>query len=121
MDTAEAMDFNRFHTAYVACAEWASHDDDENPLDGLGLEWAPASVEGALADCLGFWETNRADIEDRPDQAGHDFWLTRNGHGAGFWDGDWPHEVGKRLTTDAHAYGEVWLYVGDDNLIHGHE
>jgi len=24
------------------------------------------------------------------DQAGHDFWLTIAGHGAGFWDGDWP-------------------------------
>ena len=22
-------------------------------------------------------------------QIGHDFWLTRNGHGAGFWDGDY--------------------------------
>jgi len=30
-------------------------------------------------------------------QAGHDFWLTRNGHGAGFWDGDWP-ETGDALT-----------------------
>lgn len=26
--------------------------------------------------------------------AGHDLWLTRNGHGAGFWDGDWrDHDV----------------------------
>lgn len=23
------------------------------------------------------------------ERIGHDFWLTRNGHGAGFWDGDW--------------------------------
>ena len=26
---------------------------------------------------------------DQCERIGHDFWLTRNGHGAGFWDGDW--------------------------------
>lgn len=25
------------------------------------------------------------------EELGHDFNLTRNGHGAGFWDGDWDH------------------------------
>lgn len=25
------------------------------------------------------------------EQIGHDFWLTRNGHGAGFWDRDLPN------------------------------
>jgi hypothetical protein len=25
---------------------------------------------------------------------GHDFWLTRNGHGAGFWDGDYDQRKG---------------------------
>lgn len=50
--------------------------------------------------------------------AGIDFWLTRNGHGAGFWDrglGD----VGTRLTCAAHNYGSVDLYAGDDGLIYG--
>jgi hypothetical protein len=51
--------------------------------------------------------------------AGHDFWLTRNRHGAGFWDGDWPESWGDRLTERSHAYGEVDLYVGDDGLIYG--
>ncbi len=50
--------------------------------------------------------------------AGHDFWLTRNRHGAGFWDGDYPEPAASQLTKASHNYGEVSLYVGDDNLIH---
>jgi len=46
----------------------------------------------------------------------HDFWLTRCGHGAGFWDGDYEH--GEELTKLCKPYGNVDLYVGDDNLIH---
>jgi len=47
---------------------------------------------------------------------GHDFWLTRQGHGAGFWDrgmGD----LGNKLTALAKDAGEVYTYVGDDNTI----
>lgn len=50
--------------------------------------------------------------------AGHDFWLTRNGHGAGFWDGDWSEPHATVLTRVSHAFGEVNLYVGDDGRIY---
>lgn len=36
-----------------------------------------------------------------------DFYLTRNGHGAGFWDGDYPDEIGEKLTEMAHSFGEI--------------
>ena len=50
-------------------------------------------------------------LEDWPlDQAGHDFWLTRNGHGAGFWDGDWKDSAGASLTEIAKSFGECNLY-----------
>ena len=52
-------------------------------------------------------------------RAGHDFWLTRNGHGAGFWDGDWPEPQATRLTAASEKFGSFDLYVGDDGLIHG--
>lgn len=44
------------------------------------------------------------------EQAGHDFWLTRNRHGAGFWDRGLG-EVGDKLTTAAHSYGDSNLYI----------
>ncbi|QNP78372.1 hypothetical protein [Agrobacterium tumefaciens] len=50
--------------------------------------------------------------------AGHDFWLTRCGHGAGFWDGDWPEPAASVLTTASEEFGNVDLYVGDDGQIY---
>lgn len=48
--------------------------------------------------------------------AGHDFALTRNGHGAGFWDRGLG-EVGERLSDLARLYGESSWYVGDDGSV----
>lgn len=39
-------------------------------------------------------------------RAGHDFWLTRNGHGAGFWDGDWKEPAATFLTKASQEFGE---------------
>lgn len=41
------------------------------------------------------------------DQVMHDFWLTRNGHGAGFWDGDYEKDIGDRLTELSKEFGEL--------------
>lgn len=54
---------------------------------------------------------------DAPAQAGYDFWLTRNGHGAGFWESEWG-KPGAILDKAAKAFGEADLYVGDDGLIY---
>lgn len=50
--------------------------------------------------------------------AGHDFWYTRNGHGCGFWDGDWPEPYAAQLTEAAKAFGEVDMYLGDDGKVY---
>jgi hypothetical protein len=44
-----------------------------------------------------------------------DVYLTRNGHGAGFWDGDWPVS-GEFLTAASKMLGESTPYRGDDGL-----
>jgi hypothetical protein len=51
------------------------------------------------------------------EQAGGDFWLSRNGHGAGFWDRGLG-ELGERLTRAARAWGSSDLYLTDDERIH---
>lgn len=50
--------------------------------------------------------------------AGHDFWLTRNGHGAGFWDGDWHEPKATYLTALSDEFGPVETYLGDDGMIY---
>lgn len=47
-------------------------------------------------------------------QHGHDFALTRNGHGAGFWDRGYPDAIGQALTEAAQAYGEATLFLSAD-------
>lgn len=64
------------------------------------------------ADCRSFWHRFGCFIEAEQDGpgvrgAGIDFWFTRQGHGAGFWDGDWD-AYGDMLTKGAEGYGEFY-------------
>jgi hypothetical protein len=112
---------DEFTIAYVRALFWSSTDDEGNPLDRehAVLDLAPQARELVIADCKRFQETaaKELDGEDRG-QAGHDFWLTRNGHGAGFWDGDWPEDIGERLTELSEEFGEQEPVVGDNGLIY---
>jgi hypothetical protein len=130
-----------FTLAYIECALWSStaygspEEDQDDPADaegnrrgrfdrsfqdcGYGAEdLAPVTLERIILICDHFQNVYNDDIERDYQQAGHDFWLTRNGHGCGFWDGDWPEPAATRLTVAAEAYGEVDLYMGDDGKIY---
>ena len=77
---------------------------------------AEVLVRKTLVDA--FIDANKDDPEGiDAAQAGHDFWLTRNGHGAGFWDRGLG-ERGDRLTNAAHVYGACDLYLGDDGFVY---
>ena len=124
----------QFLAAYVEAALWSSSDEDGEPLDRLPqVQEAYSTIDVLEADtaqqmredCKAFMDDNMADLLAaegvRPysaAQGGHDFWLTRNGHGAGFWDRGLG-EVGERLTTAAKAYGGIDLLVDGDGLICG--
>lgn len=108
-------DLDAFTRAYLECAEWSGVDSEQEEAFELSVapKWDDASIKQAREDCDAFQSAHSADIESDLSQAGHDFWLTRNHHGAGFWDGDWPDEVGKRLTDDSHAYGSVNVWYDE--------
>lgn len=109
------MKLDVFTRAYLETALWSSVDDDGEPLDHRYSrdDFAPSAIARAIADCEAFQRFTGVNEE----QAGQDFWLTRNRHGAGFWDGDWG-DVGDRLTDASHAFGEIDFIVGDDGLIY---
>ena len=110
------MSFKSFFDAYVECALWSSVDDDGEPLDSGWNELAPATLADMEKDCRDFYDAHGDDLPD-DSQGGHDFWLTRNRHGAGFWDRGLG-ELGNRLSDAARAYGECDLYIGDDDMIY---
>lgn len=110
---------DKFVRAYLECALWSSTDDEGNPLDaGHDLsDISEDAVKSAIYDCDSFREPAGDMLTEWSDeQAGHDFWLTRNGHGAGFWARGW--KFGDELSELARSFGEVCLYVGDDGRIH---
>lgn len=121
-----------FIEGYLTAALWSSTDtlngEDVNLDD---FEWADGQEEKLKADCLDFIIANAADLLAYEEQkthaieygafecAGHDFWLTRCWHGAGFWARGLG-ELGNRLTAASKAYGNIDLYLGDDELVYAY-
>lgn len=106
-------DAGPFVQAYVECALWSSIGDNDEPLE-KNYNWthlAPETLSKIIEDCKQFQE--KANLDNYPiGHAGHDFWLTRNRHGAGFWENDFgTEEQCKELTKLAHSFGECWLHV----------
>jgi hypothetical protein len=81
---------------------------------------APKTLAKMIDECAAFHSKHWNSISPDISRAGHDFWLTRNHHGAGFWDGDWPEDEARILTAESQAYGEFNLYVGEDGKLHDH-
>jgi hypothetical protein len=116
-----------FTRGYLECAIWTATDDAGNSLDHLGYifdDFAPEAIAQAEKECRDFQETNadllrqfQAITGQDADYCGHDFSLTRNGHGTGFWDRG-AGQVGDQLTAACKPYGEVSVYVGNDNRLY---
>jgi hypothetical protein len=45
---------------------------------------------------------------------GHDLWLSRNGHGAGFFDRRFDDDIEKSLMDSARKMGEIYMYINGD-------
>ena len=121
---------DNFTKAYIEAALWSSNDDNGDPfdenytVDDISLE----TKMKMTVDCINFQKDNKVNLDKayklypenewtNEEQAGHDFWLTRNGHGCGFWDrgiGD----VGDRLTNICKEFGVFDIYVGDNGEIY---
>jgi hypothetical protein len=111
---------DEFVRGYIECALWSSNDGEGTPLDDDHGpdDIATESIMRMTLDCDAFMSEQSHDLEGiEPGQAGHDFWLTRNGHGAGFWDRGLG-ALGERLSDAAKACGTSDLYIGDDGTIY---
>lgn len=97
-------------------AWWQSPGDPEWAVSAF----APECREEVQRDCERFvrecWEDLGA-VGDAG-RAGHDFALTRNGEGAGFWSRGLG-AAGDRLTETAHRFDEVDVWVSADDVDNG--
>lgn len=105
-------DYQAFLGAYIEAIFFTETGDiDQPPTDS---ELSAFSKLQAGQDCGRFWGTYGALIVEAgadPSQAGHDFWLTRQGHGTGFWDRDddtyGTEELRDELDRASRCVGEV--------------
>ena len=125
---------------YVDAALWSTLDDPDEPgRENLDDNYGFGDVEletlcRMRETCRKFCEENEALLIEEnlhktlreatfEEYVGHDLWLTQNGHGCGFWDGDWDSAVGEVLSEKAHAFGEVYLFANggqvDDDRSNG--
>jgi hypothetical protein len=115
---------------YLIAALWSSidfSDDPDSPYDKpLDEDYDVSDVSeetraASKEDIDGFVDLagGLLDYVD-PEQAGHDFWLTRNGHGTGFWDRDYPEDapegIGDKLSEIAQTFGGVDLYSHEGQI-----
>lgn len=122
-----------FVKGYVRCALWSSTEEDGTPLDERFLphDIHPDSMRAIVEDCNVFSRLMLSPIiaacgevdgetAYTRESVGHDFWLTRNGHGTGFWDRtetvpEWARE---RMDKLSRCFGEANLYLGNDGYLH---
>ena len=112
--TLSSVDFMVMVDAALGCLEWTEYDyEGERNLDSFGLYFCDNARIVVETDLRHFCELAADDLNGLGlEQIGHDFILTRNGHGAGFWDrglGD----RGERLSAWARSFGTVWAFVSD--------
>lgn len=140
MTYVDETDFYLFLQGYREAMLWANtleyggdgaaHDELGSALYASDAEIAPEAWAEAESECRDFLEAVVSDevlpLSDDgsilwpgfepygAEAAGHDFALTRNGHGAGFWDRGLG-EVGETLSKMAKAYGDAtWILEGDE-------
>ena len=102
---------------YLEAALWADTEEPTNKIyttEDIDSE----SIEKAKEDITKFIHLAGSllnEIED--EQIGHDFYLTRNGHGAGFWDRNYKEmSTGEKLTKICKKFKTLYIEKYDGNL-----
>lgn len=124
---------DEFTLAYLECMLWStSAEIDPYPDQSLqdhGFDISSLDADTlarVIVDCDRF-QSAFAGVIDDDTQAGHDFWLDRNGHGAGALDRDCScdeEHLGSQCPRNIlrHAgavwFGHVDCYIGDDESIY---
>lgn len=126
--------WDAFLSGYMSCAVWADVFDPNtfDRSDGTYTpdDIAPDALSVMATDARDFYRANRAtlgafcrhlsrgslSLADAYNVAGHDLWLTRNGHGSGYWDAG-AGRIGDYLSDMARPLGEQLLYVDDDGRL----
>lgn len=127
MNTIQSLD--AFTKAYLVAALWSSTGEDSEPLDkSFNVnDYSQEAIDKAVTECAAFRSANdtrlvAANIDEK--EAGHCFWLSRAGHGSGYFDckdhrsPDIECAACNELQKAAQKVGNLDLYPGDDGRLY---
>ena len=120
-DASEKAGPDDFLRGYIECVYFTDTGDLDQPEADAELSDDARAL--CVADCLEFQRREALPLAHAyahhdydAVQAGRDFWLTRNGHGVGFWDRGLG-AVGDTLTAACRTWPQLSAYAGDDGSI----
>lgn len=119
----EGIDEKGVLQGYLTTALWTEEEQLEDEIEAHGTDYAIHNIDNAvkkqaLKDIKTFLKKAQKEapeeLEDySPSEIGHNIWLSRNGHGAGFFD-----DNNDKLQDIAEKLKGKYLYVGDDGAIY---
>lgn len=122
MNQKRSINFQKFLRGYIAAMIFVGLDEDASQNEDDFSEELKSQTEN---DCEKFFAQNEKTLMRAVstigydfENAGMDYFYTRNGHGVGFWDRNLG-ETGIVLSKASKAAGEHNIYVGDDGAIYG--
>ena len=97
---------NLFIASYLETIDFTDCGDIDQPEHGTELD--PTYLRECVIDCLAFYSRvacylSDDDVENGVKHVAYDFWLSRNGHGAGFFDRGYP--MAETFQKWAESYG----------------
>lgn len=101
---------------YLVAALWTAELDNKGITDiaSPSMDRARKDVTDFLTKAEPLLKKYKKPLTDA--QLGHDFWLSRNGHGAGFFDRDLG-KLGDELQTLAKSFKEINVFGEDADKI----
>lgn len=100
---------SEFISAYLEAIDFTELGEYGQPP--IGAEIDEDFLRESIIDCLAFFSCIECYLSpENILQAGHDFWLTRNGHGVGFWDRSdiYGETYAEKFTKIAESFGEAY-------------
>lgn len=90
-----------FTKAYIECLEWVQENNN--------ISLSSSDMDQIERDCRIFQKRAIKYMKNLDEaQCGHDFYLTRNGHGSGFWDRGYDEKISVNLCRISKDFGESY-------------
>jgi hypothetical protein len=118
-ESEQEHDYNEILSSYLETAIWADAEEDDEQMKSKTIhDFDPQSKDNALKDIQAFvkqaGQIAPEELKTYSDkQLGHNLWLSRNGHGAGFFD-----DKNNKLQDIARNMKGKYIYSGDDHNIY---